>query len=188
MNDCRPEQPPVAVFRREEVAELDAASTKLLKRRPVSSSHEKHHNRQRYNDLAQQVLKSEFVHGLEVRDNQLYNSLVQRVLKSGVKFAAGTDMDWHYPGKTRGQTSVGRFPTLHEAGMPSLDVIRAITTNAAEMLGWQDRIGAAEPGKFADLVAVSGDPIADVSELERVRFVMKDGRVIRNDFQQNQSK
>jgi len=139
-------------------------------------------NRQRFNDLAQQVLNSEFVDGFEVSDNQLYNSLVQRVLKSGVKFAAGTDMNWHYPGKTRGQTSVGRFPTLHEAGMPSLDVIRAITTNAAEMLGWQDKIGAIEPGKFADLVAVSGDPIADITELERVRFVMKGGQVVRNDF------
>jgi imidazolonepropionase-like amidohydrolase len=71
--------------------------------------------------------------------------------------------------------------------MPSLDVIRAITTKAAEMLGWQDRIGAVEPGKFADLVAVSGDPIADITELERVRFVMKGGRVIRDDFQENQS-
>jgi imidazolonepropionase-like amidohydrolase len=66
--------------------------------------------------------------------------------------------------------------------MPTLDVIGAITTNAAEMLGWQDRIGAIETGKFADLVAVSGDPIADIHELERVRFVMKGGQVIRNDF------
>ena len=66
--------------------------------------------------------------------------------------------------------------------MPSLDVIRAITTNAAEMLGWQDRIGTVEPGKFADLVAVSGDPIADITELERVRFVMKDGQEVRNDL------
>lgn len=139
-------------------------------------------NRQRFNDLAHQVLKSEFVDGFEMSDNQLYNSLVQRVLKSGVKFAAGSDMDWHYPGKTRGQATVSRFPTLHQAGMPSLDVIRAITTNAAEMLGWQDRVGAIEPGKFADLVAVSGDPIADITELERVRFVMKDGQVVRNDL------
>jgi len=128
------------------------------------------------------------LHKEDARDTQTYNSLVQRVLKSGVKFAAGTDMDWHYPGKTRGQTSVGRFPALHEAGMPSLDVIRAITTNAAEMLGWQDKVGAIEPGKFADLVAVAGDPIADITELERVQFVMKDGNVIRNEFQQGQSK
>ena len=142
-------------------------------------------NRQRYNDLAQQVLKSEFVHGFEASDNQLYNNLVQRVLKSGVKFAAGSDMGWYFPGKTRGQASVSRFPVLHQAGMTSLDVIRAITTNAAEMLGWQDRIGSVEPGKFADLVAVTGDPIADITELERVRFVMKEGQVVRNDLAQH---
>jgi len=139
--------------------------------------------RQRYNDLAQ-LLKSgaNFPDESDERENQRYNSLVQRVLKSGVKFAAGSDMGWFYPGKTRGQASVSRFPTLHEAGMPSLDVIRAITTNAAEMLGWQDRVGAVEAGKFADLVAVSGDPIADIHELERVRFVMKNGQVVRNDL------
>ncbi len=119
---------------------------------------------------------------LDVSDSQTYDILVQRVLKSGVKFAAGSDMGWYFPGKTRGQTSVSRFPVLHQAGMPSLDVIRAITTNAAEMLGWQDRIGAIEPGKFADLVAVAGDPVADITELERVRFVMKNGQVVRNDF------
>jgi imidazolonepropionase-like amidohydrolase len=139
-------------------------------------------DRQQYSDLAQQIRKSGFVGGFEVGDDRRYDSLVQRVLKSGVKYAAGTDMTWYYPGKTRGQTSVSRFPTLHEAGMPSLDVIRAITTNAAEMLGWQDRIGAIELGKFADIVAVSGDPIADIHELERVRFVMKNGEVVKNDF------
>jgi imidazolonepropionase-like amidohydrolase len=111
-----------------------------------------------------------------------YDSLVQRVLKSGVKFAAGSDMCWFVPGKTRGQASASRFPVLHNAGMSSLDVLRAMTTNAAEMLGWQDRVGAVEPGKFADLVAVSGDPISDITELERVRFVMKDGQVVRNDL------
>ena len=77
---------------------------------------------------------------------------------------------------------------LCDAGMLPLDVIRSITTNAAEMLSWQDRVGAVEPGKFADLVAVAGDPLADITELERVRFVMKDGQVIRNDFQDNHSK
>ncbi|HET9388072.1 MAG TPA: amidohydrolase family protein, partial [Steroidobacteraceae bacterium] len=127
------------------------------------------HDRQLYEDLAQRVLNAAFHGGFEQRDNQRYNSLVQRVLKSGVKFAAGTDMCWYYPGKTCGQAAVSRFPTLHEAGMPSLDVIRAITSNAAEMLGWQDRVGAVEAGKFADLVAVAKDPIADITELERVR-------------------
>jgi len=107
---------------------------------------------------------------------------VQRVLKSGVKFAAGSDMCWFYPGKTRGQATATMFAALRKAGMPPLDILRAVTTNAAEMLGWQDRVGAVEPGKFADLVAVAGDPIADIGELERVRFVMKDGQVVRNDL------
>lgn len=120
--------------------------------------------------------------GSDDRGRQRYDSLVQRVLKSGVKFAAGSDMCWFYPGKTRGQATANVFPSLHDAGMSPLDIIRALTTNAAEMLGWQDRVGAVEPGKFADLVAVAGDPIADITELERVRFVMKDGQVVRNDL------
>ncbi len=113
---------------------------------------------------------------------QRYDQLVQRVLKSGVRFAAGSDMCWFYPGKTRGEASVATLLNLRQAGMPALDVIRSITTNAAEMLGWSDRIGAIESGKFADLIAVAGDPVGDVSELERVRFVMKDGQVVRNDL------
>src|SRR6266513_355859 len=161
---------------------FDGTIAMSLKLRPERRGSDER-TRQRYNDLAQQLLK-----GAESQDasdesrDLVYDSLVQRVMKSGVKFAAGSDMGWFYPGKTRGEASISRFPTLHKAGMPSLDVIRAITTNAAEMLGWQDRIGAVEPGKFADLVAVAGDPIADITELERVRFVMKGGQVVRNDF------
>jgi imidazolonepropionase-like amidohydrolase len=116
------------------------------------------------------------------RGKRKYDQLVERVLKSGVKFSAGSDMCWSYPGKTRGQASAGTFVNLRDASMPPLDVIRAVTTNAAEMLGWADRIGAIEPGKLADLIAVAGDPIADITELERVRFVMKDGKVIVNEL------
>ena len=118
----------------------------------------------------------------DARVQKQYDELVPRVLKSGVKFAAGSDMCWFYPGKTRGEASAAAFVNLRAAGMPPLDVIRAITVNAAQMLGWQDRIGSVEPGKFSDLVAVAGDPIADITELERVRFVMKDGQVVRNDL------
>jgi imidazolonepropionase-like amidohydrolase len=113
---------------------------------------------------------------------QQYDQLVARVLKSRVKFAAGSDMCWFAAGKTRGAASTAVFVNLRHAGMPALDVIRAITNNAAEMLGWQDRIGSIESGKFADLIAVAGDPIADISELERVRFVMKDGQVVKNEL------
>ena len=127
------------------------------------------------------ALKSDLVNSDE-RRRQRVAGFTQRILKSGVKFAAGSDMCWFYPGKTRGQASATIFANLHDAGMPPLDILRAVTTSAAEMLGWQDRVGAVEPGKFADLVAVAGDPIADITELERVRFVMKDGRVVRNDL------
>jgi imidazolonepropionase-like amidohydrolase len=109
-------------------------------------------------------------------------SLIQRILRSGVKFAAGSDMCWFYPGKTRGEASATLFPALRDAGMPPLELVRAVTVNAAELLGWHDRVGAVEPGKLADLVAVAGDPIADVSELERVRFVMKGGRVVKDEL------
>jgi len=105
---------------------------------------------------------------------------IQRVLKSGVKFAVGSDMCWYYPGKTRGEATALMFSALHHTGMPSLDILRAVTISAAEMLGWQDRLGSIEPGKLADIVAVAGDPIADITELERVRFVMKDGRVVKD--------
>jgi imidazolonepropionase-like amidohydrolase len=127
------------------------------------------------------AMKSELA-ASDDRRRQKAATFTQRVLKSGVKYAAGSDMCWFYPGKTRGQASATIFANLHDAGMPSLDIIRAVTTSAAEMLGWQDRVGAVEPGKFADLVAVTGDPIADITELERVRFVMKDGQVVRNDL------
>jgi len=141
-------------------------------------------SRQRYDDLIRRLLKPEpkFVGGLDEPDRKAYDSLVRHVLKSGVRFAAGSDMGWFYPGRTRGEASVSRFPALHQAGMSSLDVIRAITINAAEMLGWQDRVGAIEPGRFADLVAVAGDPVADITELTRVRFVMKGGQVVRNEL------
>jgi imidazolonepropionase-like amidohydrolase len=111
---------------------------------------------------------------------QRYDQLVQRVLKSGVKFAAGSDMCWFYPGKTRDQASIATFINLQRAGMPTLDILRAITINAAELLGWSDRIGTLEPGKFADIVATTGDPIADITQIQQIPFVMKSGQVIRN--------
>ena len=50
------------------------------------------------------------------------------------------------------------------------------------MMGWQDRIGSIEKGKFADIIAVSGDPLQDIAELEKVKFVMKGGQVVRNEI------
>jgi len=70
------------------------------------------------------------------------------VMKSGVEVAAGSDMCWFYPGKTRGQASATIFANLHAAGMPPLDILRAVTVNAAELLAGQDALALVEPGKF----------------------------------------
>ena len=64
-------------------------------------------------------------------------------------------------------------------GMTPAEAIRSATSLAAELLGWSDKVGTIEPGKFADIVAVTGDPLAEISVLEKVDFVMKGGAVIR---------
>lgn len=79
-------------------------------------------------------------------------------------------------------TQAAEFPYLVKYGMTPAQAIQAATTVAAEMMGWQDRIGSIEKGKFADIVAVAGDPLKDITELERITFVMKGGQVIRNDL------
>lgn len=119
----------------------------------------------------------------EQREAKQTPARMARILKSGVKFTTGSDMWFDYPDKTRGQATAIMFGALKELGMPPADVIRAATVNAADLLGWQDRIGTLEAGKFADIIAVGGDPLADVTELERVQFVMKGGDVVKNSLQ-----
>jgi imidazolonepropionase-like amidohydrolase len=131
-----------------------------------------------------QVLAPQWQQGLkayEQMDAQKTPALIQRIVKSGVKFTAGSDMWFDYPGKTRGQATAIMFGALKDAGLPVVDIIRASTSSAAELLGWQDRLGSIEPGKYADIIAVAGDPLVDVTDLERVQFVMKGGVIIRND-------
>jgi len=74
---------------------------------------------------------------------------------------------------------------VKRGGLTPVRAIQAATSINAEVLGWEDQIGSVEKGKYADLVAVSGDPLADITELQRVKFVMKGGKVIRNEMAQN---
>jgi imidazolonepropionase-like amidohydrolase len=74
------------------------------------------------------------------------------------------------------------FAYLVKYGMTPAQAIQTATTVASEMMGWQERIGSIDKGKFADIVAVSGDPLKDITELERVLFVMKGGEIVRNDI------
>ena len=79
-------------------------------------------------------------------------------------------------------TQALEFEALVRRGMTPARAIQSGTMINAEAMGWQDRIGSIEQGKYADLVAVSGDPLTDITELQRVKFVMKGGRIVRNDF------
>jgi len=108
-------------------------------------------------------------------------SRLQRAIKTGVPIAFGSDMYlsvWH---RTRGQASLLTFDAYTAAGMSPMDIIRAATINAAELLGMKDRIGSLEPGKFADIIAVPGDPLKDASALQHAKFVMKGGVVVKNE-------
>ena len=107
-----------------------------------------------------------------------YSRLVQRAAKNGVRIVAGSDMWMRYPGKTRGQATKTMFRALAGAGMSPAAVLRATTVDAAEVLGWRDRVGSLDAGRFADILAVRGDPLADVGALDAVTFVMKGGAVL----------
>jgi imidazolonepropionase-like amidohydrolase len=99
-------------------------------------------------------------------------------ISRGVKISFGSGV-----GPFPHGTQAAEFPYLVKYGMSPSQAIQAATTVAAEMMGWQDRIGSLEKGKFADIIAVSGDPLQDIAELEKVKFVMKGGQVVRNEIQ-----
>jgi imidazolonepropionase-like amidohydrolase len=107
---------------------------------------------------------------------------IARARRAGVKMVAGTDMSFRYPGKTRGEATVAVIAAMQDAGFSAPDVIRAATVDAAELLGWGDRVGTLEAGRFADVVALNGEPLADAKELTKIQFVMKGGVVVRNEL------
>ncbi|MGB2887159.1 MAG: amidohydrolase family protein [Candidatus Acidiferrales bacterium] len=88
----------------------------------------------------------------------------------------------HRSGTVSPRSQAVEFEYLVKYGMTPTQGIQSATTVAAEMMGWEDRIGSIEKGKYADIIAVSGDPLKDITELERVKFVMKGGKVVRNDL------
>jgi imidazolonepropionase-like amidohydrolase len=96
---------------------------------------------------------------------------------SGVKVAFGTDAAVYPHG-----LNAHEFAVLVKLGLTPLQSIQAATINAADLLGWSDKIGAVEPGKWADIIAVDGDPLHDVTTLEHVKFVMKGGEVVKNEY------
>jgi imidazolonepropionase-like amidohydrolase len=102
-------------------------------------------------------------------------------VKKGVKIVLGTDAGG-FPWTDPNLNEAKEFRYYVDYGMTPMQAIRSATSLGAEMLGWSDRLGSVEPGKLADLVAVAGDPLADIGELEHVRFVMKEGVVYKNEL------
>jgi imidazolonepropionase-like amidohydrolase len=102
----------------------------------------------------------------------------QKALKKGVKIALGTDaggFDW------KALNQAKEFEYYVQYGMTPMQAIRSGTAVPAELLGWGDKVGTIEAGKWADITAVGGDPLRDIAELQKVVFVMKGGAVYKND-------
>jgi imidazolonepropionase-like amidohydrolase len=96
-----------------------------------------------------------------------------RPLKFGVKIAFGTDTGAAFPTGPAAK----ELTEMVRLGMPPMDALVSATRTAAELIGESQQIGSLAPGAFADLIDVSGDPLTDITEMERIRFVMKGGMV-----------
>lgn len=102
---------------------------------------------------------------------------IAHAFASGVKVAFGTDAAVYPHGQ-----NAHEFAVMVKLGLTPLQAIQAATANAADLLGWPGKVGSLDPGAWADIVAVDGDPLKDVTTLEHVKFVMKGGEVVRNEY------
>ena len=106
---------------------------------------------------------------------QIQRENFRKAVAAGVKMSFGTDA-----GVCAYGTSARQFAFMVKYGMTPMQAIQAATTNAADLLGHSTEVGSVKAGKFADIIAVSGDPVADIRVLENVQFVMKDGKVYKH--------
>lgn len=117
------------------------------------------------------IIEKEKIVGLAQRQN------FQKAVRAGVKNAYGTDAGV-YPHGWNGK----QFFHMVKWGMTPMQAIQAATINASDLMGWQDKVGSVKVGKYADLIAVTNDPLKDVKSLENVQFVMKGGEVFKNEM------
>lgn len=108
-----------------------------------------------------------------------------RAHRAGVTLVFGTDIMSDSPSRSRGARAIDYITSFVEAGIPPADILRAMTTNATRLLGVDHERGAIHAGLYADLIAVSGNPLEEILSLREVRFVMREGRIHRNDVVSN---
>jgi len=106
----------------------------------------------------------------------VHETTFRKAVRAHLKIVYGTDIG----GIPWQESEAQDFPRMVELGMSNIEAIRSATSRAAEMLDSQGLIGVIAPGAFADIIAVSGDPLKDINELAKVKFVMKDGAVYKN--------
>ena len=104
---------------------------------------------------------------------------LRRAHQAGITLVFGTDLMSGLPGETRGTLAVGYVDSFVEAGVPNEDILRALTTHAARLLGVERERGFIAPGFYADLIAVPDNPLEDIQTLKRVLFIMRHGRIHR---------
>ncbi|HYI00435.1 amidohydrolase family protein [Hyalangium sp.] len=131
-----------------------------------------------FSEVAMEDAPNEGARQFRDAKRQSLRKMVGLAHKLGVKIVSGFDAG---TARDQGRNAL-EVVALHRAGLPPIEAIRAATSRAAELLGLQEHVGTVEPGRYADLIALSGDPLADVTELQRVRFVMKGGAVVRNEL------
>jgi len=101
---------------------------------------------------------------------------VQQAMSLGVKIASGSDAS----DPERQGRNADELVALSKRGIPPLEVIRAATVNGAELMGWQEDVGTVEVGRYADLIAVEGNPLTEIAVLQQVKFVMKGGTIVKD--------
>lgn len=133
--------------------------------------------------LQQMKNKGIFLVATDIADNGAppqHTDRLQRAMKIGVKIAMGSDL-WFPPGagRTYGQEALLDLAALRDEGMPNLEIVRSATVTGAEVMGRSNLLGEIAAGKLADIIAVSADPLQDVTVLQHVQFVMKGATVIK---------